>query len=133
MGIITEFRDFAIKGNMIDMAVGIIIGGAFGAVVTSLVGDVMKPPIDHVVGQFTPGTEGWKWSLDEGGKHAIDLSRFVTVIIGFLITAFAVFLLVKAINTARKLAEKEKAAAPPPAPAEEVVLLREIRDALKSR
>lgn len=131
MGFIREFRDFAIKGNMIDMAVGIIIGGAFGAVVTSLVGDVMKPPLDYIVASTAGNIEGWRWTLDKEGKFAVDISKFITVLIGFVITAFAVFLLVKAINQARRLAEKEKAAAPPPEPSEEVKLLREIRDSLK--
>lgn len=199
MGIFKEFRDFAIKGNMIDMAVGIIIGGAFGAVVASLVGDVMKPPLDYIVAKTqekaaevaadvqemvvgpseeTPEpseqaaegeaaatgekpsapsaakpaappaavaapaaaaapapkkSEGWRWRVGGDERFVVDVSKFFTVIMGFLITAFAVFLLVKAINKARRMSEKEKAAAPPPEPTEEVVLLREIRDALKAR
>jgi large conductance mechanosensitive channel len=133
MGIIKEFRDFAIKGNMVDMAVGIIIGGAFGAVVTSLVGEVMKPPLDYLVSKSVGSLDGWTWALDDERKFVVDISKFVTVVIGFFITALAVFLLVKAINKARAFAEREKAAEPPPATPEDILLLREIRDALKAK
>ena len=133
MGIISEFKKFALRGNVMDMAVGIIIGGAFGAVVTSLVGEVMKPPLDYLVAKSVGSIDGWTWALDDERKFVVDVSKFVTVMIGFFITALAVFLLVKAINRARAFAEREKAAEPAPAPPEEVLLLREIRDALKKK
>jgi large conductance mechanosensitive channel len=132
MGLISEFREFAVKGNMIDMAVGIIMGAAFGTVVTSLVGDVIMPPI----GQLLGGVDFSSIMIPLGGvdakgvPNAIRIGSFLNNIISFLIVAWAVFMLVKAVNTAKKLVEKEKAAAPPPAPSRTEVLLEEIRNAL---
>ncbi len=143
MGILKEFRDFAIRGNVIDMAVGIIIGGAFGTIVTSLVNDVLKPPLDYVVARGQPDPAGMKAKVGdvivgEGAEAKvasffIDYGKFMNAVISFVIVAFAVFLLVKAINTARKYAEREQAAAPPAEPAADVKLLTEIRDLLASR
>jgi large conductance mechanosensitive channel len=162
MGFIKEFREFALKGNMMDMAVGIIIGGAFGGIINSLIKDIIMP----VIGMFgnvdfsnlyfglnekartaaAAAAEAAK--ADPSGKTpllALDKARefgpvlaygnFITIFINFLILAFALFLVIKAMNTAKKRFEKEQAAAPavPPPPPEDVVLLREIRDALRAR
>ena len=132
-----EFRDFAIKGNVLDMAVGIIIGAAFGTVVSSLVNDVLMPPIGLAMGgvDFSdiriPVGAG-----PEGEVVAIGIGLFLNNLISFLIVAFAVFMVVKSFNNLRKLAEKEAAAVPPPpppAPSAEEALLAEIRDLLRSR
>jgi large conductance mechanosensitive channel len=137
---IKEFKDFAVKGNVVDMAVGIIIGGAFGTIVKSLVADVIMPPIGLALGGvdftnlfFVLG-EGSYDTLDaakEAGAASINYGVFMNNVISFLIVAFAVFLLVKGINSAKKKeAEKPKE---PPKPAAEEVLLTEIRDLLKQR
>jgi large conductance mechanosensitive channel len=137
---IKEFKDFAVKGNVVDMAVGIIIGGAFGTIVKSLVADVIMPPIGLALGGvdftnlfFVLG-EGSYDTLDaakEAGAASINYGVFMNNVISFLIVAFAVFLLVKGINSAKKKeAEKPKE---PPKPAAQEVLLTEIRDLLKQR
>lgn len=137
-----EFREFAVKGNMIDLAVGIIIGGAFGTIVTSLVNDVIMPPIGLLVGGFDfsnlfvvlkEGTEaaGPYTTPDqakEAGAVTLNWGRFITTIINFLIVAWAVFFLVKGINRLRRQQE-----AAPAAPTTTEVLLTEIRDLLKQR
>lgn len=145
MGIMKEFKDFAMKGNMIDMAVGIVIGGAFGTIISSLVNDVIMPPI----GMLTSGVDFAKWGItlqdavaevkDASGtvttpaKAAvvIGIGKFINAFISFLIVAFALFMVVKAMNTAKKRFEQEEAAAPPPPPPAQEVLLGEIRDLLK--
>jgi len=133
MGIIKEFQEFAIKGNVMDMAVGIIIGGAFGTIVKSLVDDVIMPPIGVVLGgvDFSNLALTLKAAEGEAPAVAIKYGAFINNVISFLIVAWAVFLLVKGMN-----ALKKKAEAPPPAPAEppaDIKLLTEIRDALKTR
>ena len=140
MGMMKEFKDFAVKGNMIDMAVGIIIGGAFGTIIKSLVSDVIMPPIGLALGGvdfanlFYVLGDGSYETLDaakEAGAASINYGVFFNNIISFLIIAFAVFMLVKAVNSAKKK-EEEKPAAPAEPPAQEV-LLSEIRDLLKQR
>jgi large conductance mechanosensitive channel len=133
MGMVKEFREFAVKGNMIDMAVGIIIGGAFGKIISSLVADVIMPPLGLLIGgvNFT----ALKFTLRGGaeGRDAVTLNygNFLQVALDFFIVACAVFLMVKAIN---KMKRKEAAApAVPPAPSKQEVLLTEIRDLLKTR
>ena len=137
MGMIKEFRDFAMRGNVIDMAVGIIIGAAFGTIVKTMVDKVIMPPIGLVLGgvdfsdlklvlqQASVDAEGV-----EIAEVAILYGELFNAILSFLIVAFCLFLIIKAMNKATAAMEKEKEAAPPPAPAEEVVLLREIRDSL---
>ena len=137
-----EFKEFAIKGNMMDMAVGIIIGAAFGRIVDSLVKDVIMPPIGLMLGKvdFTnlfavlkdgnpAGPYGTLDVAQKAGAVTVNYGVFINSIISFVIVAFAVFLLVRAINQLRR--QQEAAPAAPPAPPEEVVLLREIRDSLK--
>ena len=131
-----EFREFAVKGNVLDMAVGIIIGAAFGTVVTSLVNDIIMPPIGLALGgvDFSdlviPVGTG-----PEGEPVTMNIGIFLNSLISFLIVAFAVFLIVRSFNRIRKMAEREEAAAPPPppAPSAEETLLGEIRDLLKTR
>ena len=126
-----EFQEFAFKGNLIDMAVGIIMGAAFGPIIASLVGDVIMPPIGMMLGGLD--FSSYKIPLGSGadGKEiAIGYGKFITVIINFLITAAAIFLLVKMVNEAKRRMEKEKAATPPPAPPRSEMLLEEIRNAL---
>ena len=129
-----EFKKFALKGNMVDMAVGIIIGGAFGTIVKSLVKDVLMPPIGYLSGgvDFSKLT----FSLGKGfdGKEVvISYGLFINAVISFLIVAFALFLLVKGMNKAKERFEEEEAATEPAAPPRQEVLLEEIRDLLKSK
>ncbi|HEX7881077.1 MAG TPA: large-conductance mechanosensitive channel protein MscL [Candidatus Eisenbacteria bacterium] len=128
-----EFKEFALKGNVLDLAVGVILGAAFGALVSSLVNNVMMPPIGVVTGGVDFSRLGIMLKPAEGDKPATMLSYgvFINSVITFLITAFAVFLLVKNVNRFRK----QEAAAPaaPPEPSAEVKLLTEIRDLLRSR
>lgn len=134
MGILTEFREFAVKGNMVDMAVGIIIGGAFGTIVSSLVKDVIMPPIGMLLGGVD--FSDIKLTLAEAaeGKEevAMNIGVFMNNVISFLIVAFAVFMLVKAINTMRKQFEKEVEAAPA-APTATEKLLGEILEEMKKK
>ncbi len=124
-----EFKKFVMRGNVVDMAVGIIIGAAFGAIIKSLVNDIIMPPIGALIGgiDFSKLQVVLKRAQDGSVKAAIRYGVFINVLIEFLIIAFAIFLLVKAINNV-KAKEEPKA---PPAPAEDVLLLREIRDLLK--
>lgn len=143
MGMIKEFREFAIKGNMVDMAVGIIIGGAFATIVKSLVADVIMPPIGLLLGGVDfgnlfvvlrgTGDFGTLAEAQAAGAVTINYGVFFNNVISFLIVAWAVFFLVRAINRLKREEEKtEEAAAPPPTP-EDILLLREIRDNLKQR
>jgi large conductance mechanosensitive channel len=136
-----EFKEFALKGNVLDLAIGIIIGAAFGAIVSSLVDDIIMPPIGLLLGgvDFSQlfvvlkgeGTYNTIEQAKEAGAVTWNVGLFINAVIKFLIVAFAVFLLVKGIN---KLTRRKAAEPPPPAPpAEEVVLLREIRDHLARR
>jgi len=133
MGMVKEFKEFAVKGNMIDMAVGIIIGGAFGKIVSSLVSDVLMPPLGLLMGgvNFADKVVTLKAAIGDAPAVQLKYGVFINTAIDFIIVAFAVFMMVKAIN---KLKRKEEAKpAPAPALSAEVVLLTEIRDALKSR
>ncbi len=133
MKIIEEFKQFAVKGNMIDLAVGIIIGGAFGKIVSSLVSDVIMPPIGLLVGgmDFSNLAITLKEAVD--GKPAVLLNYglFINAGVNFLIVAAAVFLLVKAINKLKR--DEATAPAEPTPPTQEELLLTEIRDLLKAR
>jgi large conductance mechanosensitive channel len=139
MGMLKEFKEFAVKGNVIDLAVGVIIGAAFGKIVDSLVGDVIMPLLGAVFGKLDfsslfvtlgpvpPGTAMTLEALRKAGVPVLAWGNFVTVAVNFLILAFVIFLMVKQINRLKR----EEPAAAPPAPPEEVVLLREIRDGLR--
>ena len=143
MGFLQEFKQFAMKGNVVDMAVGVIIGGAFGKIVTSLVNDVIMPPIGYLTGGVD--FKDLKWVIREAveatdttaalAEVSLKYGAFIQQIIDFLIIAFSIFLFVSLI---KKLSEKKKveepaAPAPPPAPSKEEVLLTEIRDLLKEK
>ena len=143
MGMMSEFREFAVKGNVVDLAVGVIIGAAFGKIVDSLVGDVIMPLISALVGkldfsnlfvvlgQVPSGTAMTLDALKKAGVPVLAYGSFITVAVNFVILAFIIFLMVKQINRLRRTKP-----APPPAPAappEDVVLLREIRDSLRQR
>ncbi|MCA9294754.1 MAG: large-conductance mechanosensitive channel protein MscL [Phycisphaerales bacterium] len=137
MGFIGEFRDFAMKGNVVDMAVGIIIGGAFGTIVKSMVNDVIMPPIGMAMGKVDfSQLKIVLQKADEANdvaEVAISYGLFINSVISFLIVAFCLFLVIKAMNNAKKRFEKEQEAAPPPAPPADVVLLTEIRDLMKAK
>lgn len=141
--LLQEFKTFAMKGNVVDMAVGVIIGGAFGKIVSSVVSDIIMPPIGLLVGgvNFTD----LKWvmkpaELGPGGEELVaavtmNYGTFLQVTFDFIIIAFSVFMFVKLINDLSKKKEEEKATTPPtpPAPSKEEVLLSEIRDLLKEK
>lgn len=135
MAIVKEFRDFAVKGNVVDMAVGIIIGAAFGKIVSSLVADVLMPPLGLLLSGVDFSHLQVVLREAEGAQQAVVLRYgvFVQTVFDFTIVAMAVFMLVKAINRLRKNAEKEAAAAPPPPPSAQETLLAEIRDLLKNQ
>jgi len=133
MGLMKEFKDFAMRGNVIDMAVGIIIGAAFGKIVASLVNDVLMPPLGLLVGNvnFTDLAITLKEAVGDSPAVLLKYGAFIQTIFDFIIIAFAIFMMIKWIN---KLKKKEKEApAAPPAPSKQEVLLTEIRDILKQR
>ncbi|HMP67397.1 MAG TPA: large-conductance mechanosensitive channel protein MscL [Candidatus Paceibacterota bacterium] len=131
MKILDEFRDFAVKGNFIDMAVGIIIGGAFGTIVNSFVKDVLMPPLGLLTGGIDFSDKVWilKPATDMSPAINLNYGLFINSIISFLIIAVAIFLVIKQINKLKRK-EEEKPKVPPKPPAD-VVLLTEIRDILK--
>ena len=143
MSIVQEFREFAVKGNMIDLAVGVIIGGAFGKIVDSLVKDIIMPLITVITGGGVDFTQKFfvlgdnpnnLQSLDEltkAGINVLTYGNFLTILINFIILAWVVFLMVKMINRMRR--KQEEAAPEPAATPEDIALLREIRDELKKR
>lgn len=131
-----EFKDFAVKGNMVDLAVGIIIGGAFGKVVSSLVSDILMPPLGYLIGgiNFTDIKIHLKAPALTGKditEVTINIGNFIQSLVDFTIIAFAVFLMVKAINAMHRKAEE--APAPPAPPTKQEELLGEIRDLLKNK
>jgi large conductance mechanosensitive channel len=130
MSMISEFKEFAVKGNVIDMAVGIIIGAAFGKIVSSLVGDVIMPPIGAVMGGVDFSNLSVVVQEAVGKKPAvlINYGKFLQTVIDFVIIAFSIFVAVKAMNALKK---KEAAPVEPAAPTNQEILLGEIRDLLK--
>jgi len=133
MGMVKEFKEFAVKGNMVDMAVGIIIGGAFGKIIASLVNDIIMPPIGLAIGgvNFTALKLVLKPAVGDTAAVTLNYGNFIQTAVDFLIVAWAVFLMVRAINSMKR--KEEAAPAAPPAPSKEVVVLTEIRDLLKTR
>ncbi len=136
MSIIQEFKEFAIKGNMVDLAVAVIIGGAFGKIVDSLVKDVIMPAIGLLIGgvdfrnlfiTLGSGTYATLAEAEKAGAPVLKYGVFLQTVVDFLIIAWVIFLAIKAINRMKR----EQPPAAPPAPPEEVLLLREIRDAVK--
>jgi len=137
---LNEFKSFIMRGNVMDLAVGVIIGGAFGAITTSLVGDVLMPIIGAIFGgldfsnYFAPLASGVTASTLDAAKEqgaVLAYGSFITAVINFLIIGFIVFLMVKAVNSMMK--KEEEAPAAPPAPTKDQVLLQEIRDALVAK
>ncbi|HYC34906.1 MAG TPA: large conductance mechanosensitive channel protein MscL [Usitatibacter sp.] len=141
MSLASEFREFAIKGNVVDLAVGVIIGAAFGKIVDSLVNDMVMPVVGRLVGgvDFTnlfvalapvpPNVPATLDALKKAGVPVIAYGNFANIVLNFILLALVVFLMVKQINRLRR----EPAPAPTPAPPEDVQLLREIRDTLRAR
>ncbi len=146
MGLIKEFKAFAVKGNVMDMAVGIIIGGAFGKIVSSFVSDIVMPPIGILLGGVDFKDLKWimtdaKAAVMEGEtvvsaavtEVSLNYGAFVNTVIDFIIIAFAIFLMIKAMNAAKKKEAEAPAPVEPPKPSNEEVLLTEIRDLLKNK
>ena len=141
MGMMQEFREFAVKGNVIDLAVGVIIGGAFGKIVDSVVADLIMPVVGLVFGKLDfsnlfivlgtvpPGTGTTLDALQKAGVPVFAYGNFLTVAVNFVILAFIIFMMIKQINRLKR--EAPPAPAAPVAPPEDIVLLREIRDSLK--
>lgn len=132
MSVIKEFKEFAIRGNVVDMAVGIIIGAAFGKIVSSIVEDVIMPPLGLLMGgvDFSDKIVTLKAATATSGAVVLRYGLFINTIINFIIVAFAIFLLIKGINTLKK----KEATKPtlPPIPTKEEILLTDIRDILKA-
>lgn len=143
MSFISEFKEFALKGNVVDLAVGVIIGGAFGKIVDSMVKDVIMPVVGAVVGKIDfsnlylvlghlpDGVENNLAALQKAGVPVLAWGSFVTVALNFAILAFVIFIMIKQINRLKK--QGAPAPAPEPATPEDIVLLREIRDSLRKQ
>ncbi|CAG9186680.1 large conductance mechanosensitive channel protein MscL [Cupriavidus pampae] len=142
MGMMQEFKTFAMRGNVIDLAVGVIIGAAFGKIVDSVVNDLIMPVVGRIVGKLDfsnmfvvladppPNTPNTLDALKKAGVPVFAYGNFLTIAVNFIILAFIIFMMVRAFN---KMRAKDEEAPAPAAPAEDIVLLREIRDSLKAR
>jgi large conductance mechanosensitive channel len=129
----SEFKEFAMKGNVIDLAVGVVIGAAFGKIVASLVGDIIMPPIGVAIGNINFADLAWRIGTDPSGKPVFfKYGAFLQTIFEFVIIAFVLFLLIRGINRLKRPPEAPAAAAPPP-PTRSEQLLQEIRDELAKR
>lgn len=143
MSFVSEFKEFALKGNVVDLAVGVIIGGAFGKIVDSMVGDMIMPIIGAIVGKVDfsnlfivlgsvpPGTATTLDALKKAGVPVLAYGNFITIALNFLILAFVIFVMIKQINRLKRAPAAAPAPVEAPPTPEDVVLLREIRDALK--
>jgi len=141
--LLQEFREFAVKGNVVDLAVGVIIGAAFAKIVDSLVNDVVMPLVGRIVGKLDFSSMFWVLAqppagtpmtldaLKKAGVPVLAWGNFLTVAVNFLILAFVIFLMVKQVNRLRRMTAPPAAAAEPAPPPEDVLLLREIRDSLR--
>ncbi|MCP4047320.1 MAG: large-conductance mechanosensitive channel protein MscL [Gammaproteobacteria bacterium] len=131
MSMMSEFKSFAMRGNVVDMAVGIVIGGAFGKIVSSFVSDVLMPPIGMLMGgvDFKDLAFVLQAATEDAAAVSINYGTFIQTVLDFVIIAFAIFMVVKAMNNMKK--KEEEAPAAPPKPSAEVELLTEIRDSLK--
>lgn len=132
MGMLKEFKEFAVKGNVVDMAVGVIVGGAFGKIVTSLVNDVLMPPIGALMGSmnFTDLVLTVRQSTATTPPVVISYGKFIQTVADFLIVAWVIFLAIKTINRLKR--KKEEVETPPPSPTKTEILLTEIRDLLSN-
>jgi large conductance mechanosensitive channel len=133
MGMLQEFKTFAMRGNVVDMAVGIIIGGAFGKIISSFVADVIMPPIGILVGgvDFSKLVITLKEAVGDTAAVTMNYGKFIQSLVDFIIIAFAIFLVIKAMNALQK--KQEELPAPPAPPSNEENLLTEIRDILKKK
>jgi len=137
MSVVKEFKDFVMRGNVVDLAVGVIIGAAFGKIVTSLVNDVLMPPLGYLTGGID--FKDLKIFIKHGNpaKKIADVSinygNFINIVLEFIIVAFCIFLVVKGVNAFKKKDEQAPAPAPEPVPTKEEVLLTEIRDLLAKK
>lgn len=133
MGMLSEFKQFAVKGNVVDMAVGIIIGAAFGKIVSSFVGDMVMPPLGLIIGgvDFSNLAIVLKQATEDTAAVTINYGLFLKTLFDFTIIAFAIFMAVKAINNLKRKEAQQPSA--PPTPSKEEVLLTEIRDLLKQK
>ena len=133
MSMMSEFKGFAMRGNVVDMAVGIVIGAAFGKIVSSFVNDVLMPPIGMMMGgvDFSELALVLQAATEEAAAVTINYGMFIQTVLDFVIIAFAIFMVVRAMNNMKK--KEEAAPAAPPKPTAEVELLTEIRDSLKNR
>lgn len=135
MGFLKEFKEFAMRGSVVDLAVGVVIGGAFGKIVTSMVDDIIMPPIGYLTGGID--FSQMRYVIQSGDEAsgvaevAITYGNFINVIIQFIIVAFCIFLVIKGINSLKR--KEEAAPAAPPAPSNQEVLLTEIRDLLRAK
>ena len=132
MGMMSEFKSFAMRGNVVDMAVGIVIGGAFGKIVSSFVNDVLMPPVGMMIGgvDFNDLAFVLQAATEEAEAVTIKYGAFIQTLLDFVIIAFAIFMVIKAMNSMKK--KEEEAPEAPPKPSAEVELLTEIRDSLKN-
>ena len=133
MGMMQEFKTFALRGNVVDMAVGIVIGGAFGKIVSSFVADVIMPPLGILIGgvNFADLAITIKAASTDAAAVTLNYGKFIQSIVDFVIIAFAIFMVIKAMNSLKKKEEAEPATPPPPS--KEETLLTEIRDALMQK
>lgn len=134
MGMLKEFKDFAMRGNVVDLAVAVVIGGAFGKIVTSVVSDIIMPPIGMLLGgvDFSDLKVVLKAATEEVEAVSINYGAFINTLIDFIIIAFAIFMVIKGINATKKK-QPAPPPPPPPAPSKEEVLLTEIRDLLAKK
>jgi len=135
MGMMQEFKKFAMRGNVVDMAVGIVVGGAFGKIVSSFVADVVMPPIGLLVGgvDFSKLAITLKEAAEGAAAVTLNYGKFIQTVVDFLIVAFAIFMVVKGMNALKKKEEAAPPPPPPPPPTKEELLLGEIRDLLKQK
>ncbi len=133
MGMMSEFKEFAMRGNVVDMAVGIVIGGAFGKIVSSFVSDVLMPPLGILMGgvDFKDLAVVLKQAVGEVPAVTLNYGAFIQTVVDFLIIAFAIFMVIKAMNNLKK--KKEVAPEEPAKLSDEVILLTEIRDSLRNK
>lgn len=133
MGMMKEFKEFAMKGNVVDMAVGIVVGAAFGKIVSSFVKDVLMPPIGMLLGgvNFSDLSITLKEAVGKTPAVVVKYGVFIQTVVDFVIVAFAIFMLIKGINAMKR--KEEEAPAAPPEPPKEEILLTEIRDLLKEK
>jgi large conductance mechanosensitive channel len=133
MGVVKEFKEFAMRGNVVDLAVAVIIGGAFGKIVASFVADVLMPPLGTLLGgvDFTSFAITLKQAVGDKPAVTLNYGKFIQTVVDFLIIAFSIFIIVKSLNSFKK--KQEEAPATPPEPTNEEKLLTEIRDLLKEK